>query len=100
LIFEMIIVQVRSALEQLSFDCSMEELVTLCPELTWEQVFLAIGYLSRAGQIRVILDGEGTTGCGPIAPSRPQLSLRQPLLCKYSVNDSLQGIHRSVGSGT
>ncbi|MDH4083284.1 MAG: hypothetical protein OEV99_06470 [Nitrospira sp.] len=55
-----IIVRVHRALEQLGTDCSMEELVNLCPELTWNQAFLAIDYLSRAGQIRVTLDGDRT----------------------------------------
>ncbi|MDF0650822.1 MAG: hypothetical protein P0121_05045 [Nitrospira sp.] len=53
-----IIVRVHCALEQLGTDCSMEELVTLCPELTWNQVFLAIDYLSRSGQIRMTLAGD------------------------------------------
>jgi len=53
-------VRVHRALEQLGTDCSMEELVNLCPELTWNQAFLAIDYLSRAGQIRVTLDGDRT----------------------------------------
>jgi hypothetical protein len=34
----------------------MEEVVGLCPELTWNQVFLAIDYLSRTGQICVTID--------------------------------------------
>ncbi|MDF0664736.1 MAG: hypothetical protein P0119_01545 [Nitrospira sp.] len=55
-----IIVRVHCVLEQLGTDCSMEELVTLCPELTWNQVFLAIDYLSRSGQIRMILAGDKT----------------------------------------
>ena len=55
-----IIVRVHRALEQLGTDCSMEEVVTLCPELTWNQVFLAIDYLSRTGQIRVTLDADRT----------------------------------------
>lgn len=55
-----IIVRVHRALEQLGTDCSMEEVMTLCPELTWNQVFIAIDYLSRAGQVRVTLDGDRT----------------------------------------
>lgn len=55
-----IIVRVHRALEQLGTDCSMEEVANLCPELTWNQAFLAIDYLSRAGQIRVTLDGNRT----------------------------------------
>ena len=55
-----IIVRVHRVLEQVGTDCSMEEVMTLCPELTWNQVFIAIDYLSRAGQVRVTLDGDRT----------------------------------------
>lgn len=55
-----IIVRVHRALEQVGTDCSTEEVMTLCPELTWNQVFIAIDYLSRAGQVRVTLDGDRT----------------------------------------
>lgn len=47
---------VQSALENLGSECPLEEVVGLCPELTWNQVFLAIDYLSRTGRIRVTLD--------------------------------------------
>ncbi len=55
-----IIVRVHRALEQLGTECPMEEVRTLCPELTWNQVFIAIDYLSRAGQVRVTVDGDRT----------------------------------------
>ncbi|MBS0183181.1 MAG: hypothetical protein JSS39_12330 [Nitrospira sp.] len=55
-----IIVRVHGALEQLGTDCSMEEVATLCPELTWNQVFLAIDNLSRSGQVRVMPAGDRT----------------------------------------
>ena len=58
MIFAAIIVRVHRVLEQLGTACSMEEVVTLCPELTWNQVFLAIDYLSRSGQVQVMLDGD------------------------------------------
>lgn len=48
--------RVQGALENLGADCPMEEVVGLCPELTWNQVFLAIDYLSRTGQVRVTMD--------------------------------------------
>ncbi|TKS59465.1 MAG: hypothetical protein EWM72_02033 [Nitrospira sp.] len=48
--------RVQGALENLGADCPMEEVGGLCPELTWNQVFLAIDHLSRTGQIRVTLD--------------------------------------------
>jgi hypothetical protein len=34
----------------------MEDVVKLCPGLTWNQVFLAIDHLSRTGLVRVTLD--------------------------------------------
>lgn len=52
--------QIRQALEQVSTDCAMEDIVGLCPDLTWNQVFLAIDYLSRTGQVRVTLDRNKT----------------------------------------
>lgn len=55
-----IIVRVHRALEELDTECSMEEVMTLCPELTWDQAFIAIDYLSRAGQVRVTVDGDRT----------------------------------------
>ena len=60
MVFPAIIVRVHHALEQLGTDCSMEELVTLCPELTWNQVFLAIDYLTRTGQVCLTLDTDRT----------------------------------------
>ncbi|MCP9443339.1 MAG: hypothetical protein NNA20_12195 [Nitrospira sp.] len=55
-----IIEQVQQALEQTGTDCPMEDVVDLCPDLTWNQVFLAIDYLSRTGQVRVTLDQNRT----------------------------------------
>lgn len=51
-----IIARVHKALEQLGTDCAIEEVVGLCPELTWNQVFLAVDYLSRTGQVRLTMD--------------------------------------------
>jgi hypothetical protein len=55
-----IIVRVHHALEKRGTECSMEEVLALCPELTWSQVFISIDYLSRAGQVCVTLDGDRT----------------------------------------
>jgi cytochrome oxidase assembly protein ShyY1 len=50
--------RVRSVLEQRGTACLLEEVPQLCPDLTWNQVFLAIDYLSRTGQVAVsTLDG-------------------------------------------
>ena len=54
------IARVYEALEQLGTDCALEEVTGLCPELTWNQVFLAIDYLSRTGQVRVTRDPDRT----------------------------------------
>ncbi len=48
--------QVKDRLEQRGTACPLEELMELCPELTWNQVFLAIDHLSRTGQVRVTMD--------------------------------------------
>lgn len=48
--------QVRERLEQLGTACPLEEVMGLCPQLTWNQVFLAIDYLSRTGHVRVMMD--------------------------------------------
>jgi hypothetical protein len=79
MVFAAIIVRVEDVLNQLGTDCSLEEVMNLCPELTWNQVFLAIDYLSRAGQVRVTLDGDGsyrvqahhaaTVAASPVAPA-------------------------------
>jgi len=52
--------RVHQALEKLGTDCSMEEVASLCPDLTWNQVFLAIDCLSRTGHVRVMMDSGRT----------------------------------------
>ena len=52
--------QVRKRLEQLGTACPLEEVMELCPELTWNQVFLAIDYLSRTGHVRVMREVGGS----------------------------------------
>ncbi len=52
--------RVRNALEQLDADCALKEVVDLCPELNWCQIFLAIDHLSQEGQVQVMLDAGGT----------------------------------------
>ncbi len=52
--------RIRTTLEQLGTECPLEEIVDLCPDVTWNQVFLAIDHLSRTGQVRVRLDTNRT----------------------------------------
>ena len=55
-----IIDRVHRALEEFGASCSMEEVVGLCPDLTWNQVYLAIDYLNKTGKVRVTLDPDRT----------------------------------------
>ncbi len=55
-----IIDRVYGALEQFGTTCSMEEVVGLCPDLTWNQVYLAIDYLNKTGKVSVNLDPDRT----------------------------------------
>lgn len=52
--------QVRDRLEQRGTVCQMEEVMELCPGLTWNQVFLAIDHLSRTGQVRMARTADKT----------------------------------------
>lgn len=47
---------VRLRLEANGCECGIDEIVALCPGLTWNQVFLAIDHLSRSGQIQLQRD--------------------------------------------
>ncbi len=55
-----IIDRVYEALEQFGENCSMDEVVGLCPDLTWNQIFLAIDYLSKTGKVRITMDPDRT----------------------------------------
>lgn len=48
--------RVHGALRTRHTDCPMEEVVGLCPDLTWNQVFMGIDHLSRTGRIRVSMN--------------------------------------------
>mgnify|MGYP001579545235 CR=1 FL=1 len=39
--------------------CCLDDLVRVCPELTWNQIFLEVDRLSRAGHLRLALIGPG-----------------------------------------
>lgn len=55
-----IIDRVYGALEEFGATCSMEEVVGLCPDLTWNQVYLAIDYLNKTGKVTVTIDPDRT----------------------------------------
>ena len=52
--------RIQTALKQLGTECPLEEVMNLCPDITWNQVFLAIDHLSRTGQVRIRLDADRT----------------------------------------
>lgn len=52
--------RVRGALETRHTDYPMDEIVALCPDLTWSQVFKAVDHLSRTGQVRLRINRRRT----------------------------------------
>lgn len=74
-----IIDRVYGALEKFGTSCSMEEVVGLCPDLTWNQVYLAVDYLSKTGKVAVTLDPDRTytVKVYSSAGEESQLSFRQ-----------------------
>ena len=42
-----------------STGATLDDVVRQCPDLTWNQIFLAIGRLSRNGEIQVIVKSPG-----------------------------------------
>lgn len=75
--FSATIDRVQSELEKREADCPLEEVVGLFPDLTWNQVFLAIDYLSRTGQVRVTQNPERTysvKACLAHAPRGPVIA--------------------------
>ena len=40
--------------------CDLEEVMSQCANLTWNQVFFAVDELSRRGEIRLMPKGRGT----------------------------------------
>ena len=39
--------------------CDLEAITRYCPNLTWNQVFLAVDGLSRSGELRLVPKGRG-----------------------------------------
>ncbi len=52
--------RVLTVLQQRSMRCPLEEVVKLCSDLTWDQVFLAVDCLTRTGQVCLRLDADRT----------------------------------------
>ncbi len=52
--------KVLTVLQQQASCYPLDKVSRLCPDLTADQVFLAIDYLSRTGQVCLTRDGERT----------------------------------------
>ena len=52
--------RVKITLEQVGKDCPLEEMMDLCPDLTWNEMFLARDDLSRRGEGRVTMEADRT----------------------------------------
>lgn len=68
--------RVKTTLEQVGTDCPLEEMMDLCPDLTWNQMFLAIDDLSRRGEVRVTMEADRTYR---VQVRRPEASSRLPI---------------------
>ncbi len=52
--------QALTVLQQQGMRCPLEDMARLCPDLTDDQLFLAIDCLTRNGQVSLTLDANGT----------------------------------------
>lgn len=52
--------RVKATLEQVGTACALEEMMDRCPDVTWNQMFLAIDDLSRRGEVRVTMEADRT----------------------------------------
>lgn len=68
--------RVKTTLEQVGTDCPLEAMMDLCPELTWNQVFMAIDDLSRRGEVRVTMETDRTYS---VRVHRPEASSSSPI---------------------
>ena len=60
--------------------CGLDDVVKACPDLTWNQIFLEVDQLSRAGHLRLALIGPGrVVEVSPNAESRTRRSREGPV---------------------
>jgi len=69
------IARVLTALQQQPTGYRLEAVEGLCPDLTVDQVFLAIDYLSRTGQVRLTVDAHRTYWVTAVHPADGDYSL-------------------------
>ncbi|MFO0698220.1 MAG: hypothetical protein U0236_03240 [Nitrospira sp.] len=70
-----IIDDVHARLEANGQEYGMDDIGTLCPDLTWNQVFLVVDFMSRTGEIQLRLDPSRgyRVAAMPAPQSRPDL---------------------------
>jgi hypothetical protein len=69
--------RVKTTLEQAGTDCRLDDMMDLCPDLTWNQMFLAIDDLSRKGEVRVTIEADRTYR---VQVRRPEASSNSPVM--------------------
>ncbi len=52
--------RVKATLERIDKSCPLDEVMDLCPDVTWNQLFLAIDDLSRTGDVLVTMEADRT----------------------------------------
>ena len=53
-----LLIQILEAVVRVQ-SCRIEELISLLPQLTWNDIFREVSRLSRTGQVRLVVDGRG-----------------------------------------
>ena len=84
------IFRVQQELKGLHGGCTVETLVSLCPDLTWNQIFLAIDQLSRSGQIRLRRGSGRSYFVEPITLQDSHGAIRRPAMESKRIKKSLE----------
>lgn len=70
--------RVLTALRQQETWCRLDAAEALCPDLTVDQVFLAIDYLTQSGQVCLRVDANQTYWLMALHPAAGEYSLASP----------------------
>lgn len=93
------IFRVQRELKGLHGGCTVETLVSLCPDLTWNQIFLAIDELSRSGQIRLRRGSGRSYFVAPITLKDSQGTIRRPAMGSKRIKDKAESTAASCVHG-
>ena len=53
-------------------NCDLEQLVNVCPDFTWDEVFLEVDKLSRSGEVRIIQHGRSGYSLAVLSSAVPR----------------------------